>query len=150
MVTILVWFFIDRTSFAASAAGVYCIVALFVFALRLCRTSYVISTTRVVRFVKEKKVGEVEHAESKEPVLLDFAARDFFIVRWMAHFVSIVPVVEIRRLKPGPWTLKAFIFGGDVWGMRIGYPGHRLPIARIFDDLTLAWDAAQNPTKATP
>ncbi|MCX7286440.1 MAG: hypothetical protein NTW20_02460 [Rhodobacterales bacterium] len=150
LVIVLVWFFNERTSGIAIAAAVYCIVSLFVFALRLCRTSYVISARRVVRFVGGKKVEDLVFAESTRPVLLDFAASDFLIWRWMGRFFSLGSVVEARRLKPAPWTVVTFFTSRDPSRMRIGYPGHSLPIQRLLKDVTLAWEAAQDTPKATP
>jgi hypothetical protein len=150
LVIVLVWAFNDRTSVIAGAAAVYLVVILFVSALRLCRTSYVISARRVVRFVGGKKVEDLVFAESAKPVLLDHAASDFLIWRWMARFLSLGPVVEARRLKPEPWTVVTFFTSRDPSRMRIGYPGHSLAIAKIFDDVTRAWASAQDTPKATP
>ncbi len=149
LVIVLVWFFNERTSAIAGAAAVYCAGALFVFALRLCRTSYAITAGRVLRFVRGQKIEEVKLAESSKPVLLDFAARNFFIWRWMGRFFSLGSVVEAHRLKPEPWTVATFFMSRDPSRMRIGYPGHRLPIPRILKDVTLAWASAQENPKAT-
>lgn len=149
LVIAFVWAFNDRSS-VAGAAAVYLVVALFVSALRLCRTSYVISARRVIRFVDGKKVEDLMLAESAKPALLDFAASNFLIWRWMARFLSLGPVVEARRLKPEPWTIATFFTSRDPSRMRIGYPGHSLAIAKIFEDVTLAWASAQDTPKATP
>lgn len=136
--------FNDGQQLLAGAAVVYLAIAFLIWARRLCRTSYVISTRRVVRFVGGKKVEDVTLAEIGKPVLLDYAASDFFLARWIARFLSLGPGVEIRRLKPEPWTVTAFFTSRDLSRMRIGYPGHSLFIAKIFDDVTLAWEAAQD------
>ena len=150
LVIVFVWAFSDRTSVIAGAGAVYLVVTLFVSALRLCRTSYVISARRVIRFVGGKKVEDLVFAESAKPVLLDHAASDFLIWRWMARFLSLGPVVEARRLKPEPWTVVTFFTSRDPSRMRIGYPGHSLAIAKIFDDVTRTWASAQDTAKATP
>jgi hypothetical protein len=149
LVITLVWAFNDRSS-VAGAAAVYLTVVLFVSALKFCRTSYVISARRVVRFVGGKKVEDLVFAESTKPVLLNFAGSDFFIWRWMGRFFSLGSVVEARRLKPAPWTIVTFFTSRDPSRMRIGYPGHSLAIAQIFEDVTSAWQAAQETPEATP
>jgi hypothetical protein len=150
LVIVAPWAFTDGQQFLLAAAGVYLLVAWSIYALRLCRTSYVVSTRRVIRFVGGKKVEQATLAEIAQPVLLDFAASGSFVWRWMARFMSLGPVVEARRLKPEPWTIAAFLTSRDLSRLRIGYPGHSLPIAQIFDDLTLAWASAHDIPKATP
>jgi hypothetical protein len=137
--------FDNRTLQSLSGA---CGVAAFIFAIQLCGTSYVISERRLIRFVGEKKIEEAELTEIARPVLLDFAAHGSVIWRWMARFMSLGPVVEVRRLKPEPWTIAAFFTSRDLSRLRIGYPGHSLSIAQILDDLTLAWASAQDTPKA--
>lgn len=141
--------FSGAKSLLVVAGGLYLGIGLFIWTLRLCRTSYAITSGRVVRFVGGKTIEDVTLAESAKPVLLDFAANDFFFARWIARFLSLGPVVELRRLKPEPWTVKAFFTNRDLSRMRIGYPGHSLPTAKIFDDVTVAWEAAQNKLEAT-
>lgn len=131
------------------AGGIYLGIGLFIWTLRLCRTSYAITSGRLVRFVSGQKIEVVKFAESAKPGLLDFAASGFFFAGWIARFLSLGSVVELRRLKPEPWTVKAFFIYRDLSGVRIGYPGHSLPSAKILDDLTLAWASAQDTPKAT-
>jgi hypothetical protein len=142
------WAFGDGQEALAAAATVYLLVALFVFAIRLCRTSYILSTRRLMRFVGGRKVEDVKLAESSQPLLHDFAASGSIMARWAARFFSLGPTVNVRRRKPDPWTLADFITGRDRSGMRIGYPGHSLPTARILDDATRAWRAAQSAPDA--
>lgn len=134
----------DRQNLLAGAATAFLLIALFVDTLRRCRTSYFISTKRLIRFVGGKKIEEVDLAESTQPVQLDFASNGYVIVRWTARFFSLGPVVEVRRLKPKPWTFAAFVTSRDLSRMRVGYPGHSLPISKIFDDVTRVWEAAGN------
>ncbi len=143
------WAFADREHSYSGPVMIYAMVALVIYSLRLCRTSYAISARRVVRFVRGRKVGDVEFSASVEPYLIDYSASGNLIAKWAARFLSLGPMVEICRLKAAPLTLKAFIFGGDTMGLRIGYPGHSLPIAKILDDVTHAWKSAQEPPKAT-
>jgi hypothetical protein len=145
---VLVPFVLDNPTLQAlsGATGV----AAFIFAIRLCGTSYVISERRLIRFVGEKKIEDIVFAESAKPVLLDFSASDFFIWRWMARFLSLGPVVEARRIKPAPWTVVTFFTSRDPSRMRIGYPGHSLAIAKIFEDVTSAWASAQDTPEAAP
>ena len=147
---LVLWGFNDRKHYYSGAVMFYAMAALVIYSLRLCRTSYAISARRVVRFVTGQKAGDVEYAESEKPLLIDFSAGGNISAKWAARFLSLGPLVEIRRLKSAPWALKALIFGGDRSGMRIGYPGHSVPIAKIFDEVTRAWDAAQTTPKATP
>ncbi len=149
LISALLYFLIERESAVASAAGVYCVVAFAVFALRLLRTSYLISDKRIVRFVKEKVIEDVELDESSRPTLLNYSESTSLIYRWMARFLSVGPTVEIRRHKPKPWSLAAFFIGGDPSRLCIGYPGHSLPIAKTFDLVVLAWEAAQDMPKGT-
>jgi hypothetical protein len=144
LIIILAWFFNARTSAIAGAAAVYCAVALFVFALRLSRTSYAISARRVLRFVSGKIVQDVACTESRKPCLPVFSESNFFLSRWMASFVSIGQIVEINRIMPNLMTFKSFFSSHNSSQMRIGYPGHCLAIPGIFDDVTLAWAAAQD------
>jgi hypothetical protein len=150
LVFVVLWAFMDGQQVLPAAAGVYLLVASFVLALRLCRTSYVISTRRIFRFVGRRKIEQAELSDVTQPVLLDFASSGLFLWRWMARFMSLGPVVEVRHLKPEPWTIAAFFTSRDLSRMRIGYPGHSLSIAQILDDLTLAWASAQDTPKATP
>jgi hypothetical protein len=148
LVILVVAAFSDRMDLFAGAAGLVLAIALFIYSLRLCRTSYVISARRVIRFVGGLKIEDVKLAESGKPVLLDYAASGFSIGRWIARFLSLGPIVEVRRLKPEPWTIAAFVTSRDLSRMRIGYPGHSLPIAKMFDDVTRAWEATQDAPEA--
>jgi hypothetical protein len=141
--------FTEQQDALTGFATVYIAVALFVFAIRLCRTSYIISTRRLVHLVGGQKVGEVALAEAARPLLLDYAERGF-AARWVARFLLLGPTVNVIRLKPKPWTLAHFFNNRDRSGIRIGYPGHSLPSIMIIDELTLAWAAAQDTPKATP
>jgi hypothetical protein len=141
--------FTDGRDVLLGLATVYLMVALFMFAIRLCRTSYIISTRRLVHLVGGQKVGEVALAEAARPFLLDYAEGGF-AARWVARFLLLGPTVNVIRLKPKPWTLAHFFNNRDRSGIRIGYPGHSLSIAKIFDDLTLAWASAQDTPKGTP
>jgi hypothetical protein len=141
--------FSEARSFFVVAGGLYLGVGLFIWTLNVCRTSYAITSWRVVRFVGEQKIEEAKLSEIAQPALLDYAAHDFFFMRWITRFLSLGPVVEIRRLKPEPWTVKAFLISRNLSLIRIGYCGHNLPSARILDDVTRAWEAAQGAPKAT-
>jgi hypothetical protein len=141
--------FTDRRDVLLGFATVYLMVALFIFAIRRCRTSYIISTRRLIHLVSGQNVGAVVLAEAGQPFLLDYAERGF-TARWVARFLLLGPTVNVMRIKPKPWTISHFFNNRDRLGIQIGYPGHSLAIAKIFEDVTLAWASAQDMPKATP
>lgn len=116
---------------------------LFIHGLRLCRTSYTLTSKRLLRFVAGHKIEELEFASCAEPFILDLGKSDSLIARWSARFMSLRPMVRINRREAAPPTLWEFLSGRDMTGMQIGYPGHDIPTSKILNDATRAWEAAQ-------
>ncbi|MCU9848596.1 hypothetical protein OEZ60_11295 [Defluviimonas sp. WL0024] len=138
--------FDDRRS-PADALGmlgvVGSVVYIFVHVIRLCRTSYAITSKRLMRFVAGRKIEDLELAACAKPFVLDLSKSDSLIARGSARFMSLQPIVRFDRTQVASLTLGAFLTSRDRTGMQIGYPAHDIPTPQILGDATRAWEAAQ-------
>lgn len=100
-------------------ASIGLIVYLFIHWIRACRTSYAITSQRVMRFVSHRMVDDVRFAESHKPFILDFRQSPSLILRWRARFMALRPMVRLVRIAP-PLTFTRFVIGSDLAGMWIG------------------------------
>ncbi|HQU69840.1 MAG TPA: hypothetical protein PLI43_16800 [Albidovulum sp.] len=117
---------------------------LFIHWIRACRTGYAVTSERVLRFISDRMADEVRFAECHRPFLFDSQQSPSLILRWLARFMALRPMVRIARKVPLPLTFARFVIGNDLVGMRIGGPGRDLPTPEILEIATRAWDGRQS------
>jgi hypothetical protein len=117
--------------------------ALFVHWLRLCRTSFAITTARAIRFVSGRKADDLMFKECQRPSLISLSDTRSAILRCYARLCRVKPAVRLNRLKPLPMTSGRFLSSRDLGGMSIGMLGVDMSANHVFEDTIRAWEAAQ-------